>query len=169
VTSVLGAILLAGYMGGAICTHWRVATLSLPRSASASSSGWPLAAEGRLKSLIPLRTSQKRHSDALHRPRHRRCGRRLVLIILILAATKPDTFRVERITTIAAPAEKAFGILSDFHQWGAWSPWEKLDPAMTKTYSGAEKGKGAITAWKGNNKVGKAGWRSWRPSRRPSW
>jgi hypothetical protein len=23
-TSVLGAILLAGYMGGAICTHWRV-------------------------------------------------------------------------------------------------------------------------------------------------
>jgi uncharacterized protein YndB with AHSA1/START domain len=78
----------------------------------------------------------------------------LILIILIIAMTRPDTFRVQRSTTIAAPPEKAFGILNDFHQWGAWSPWEKMDPAMAKTHSGAASGKGAIYVWKGNNKVG---------------
>jgi uncharacterized membrane protein YphA (DoxX/SURF4 family) len=30
-TSVLGAILLTGYMGGAICTHWRVGDAFVPQ------------------------------------------------------------------------------------------------------------------------------------------
>jgi hypothetical protein len=45
-------------------------------------------------------------------------------------------------------------ILDDFHRWRAWSPWEGLDPAMTRTFSGADSGAGAIYAWSGNKKVG---------------
>jgi uncharacterized protein YndB with AHSA1/START domain len=67
-----------------------------------------------------------------------------IAAVLILAATKPDTFRIERSTTINAPAEKIFAVLSDFHQWTNWSPWEHKDPALKRNYSGAERGKGAI-------------------------
>jgi uncharacterized protein YndB with AHSA1/START domain len=77
-----------------------------------------------------------------------------IAVILILAATKPDTFRIERSTTINAPAEKIFAVLSDFHQWTGWSPWEHKDPALKRNYSGAERGKGAIYGWEGNKDVG---------------
>lgn len=74
--------------------------------------------------------------------------------ILILAATKPDTFRVVRTTTIKAPPEKVFAAINDFHSWGAWSPYEKKDPAMKRTLSGAASGKGAMYAWEGDKNVG---------------
>jgi uncharacterized protein YndB with AHSA1/START domain len=78
----------------------------------------------------------------------------VIVIILIIAATKPDTFSVERSTTIKATPEKIFPLLNDFHNWPAWSPWEKLDPAMTRTHSGSPAGQGAIYEWKGNGEVG---------------
>ncbi len=53
-----------------------------------------------------------------------------ILAVLGLATTKPATFRVERSAAISAPPEVVFANLEDFHQWAAWSPWEKLDPAM---------------------------------------
>jgi hypothetical protein len=77
-----------------------------------------------------------------------------IAVILILAATKPDTFRIERSAVISAPAEKIFAVLSDFHQWGGWSPWETRDPNMKRSYSGAERGKGAIYGWEGDKNVG---------------
>ena len=77
-----------------------------------------------------------------------------IAVILILAATKPDTFRIERSTTINAPAEKIFAVLSDFHQWTGWSPWEHKDPALKRNFSGAERGKGAIYGWEGDKNVG---------------
>ena len=77
-----------------------------------------------------------------------------IVVILILAATKPDTFRIERSSTINAPAEKIFAVLSDFHQWGGWSPWETKDPDMKRTYSGAERGRGAVYGWEGDKNVG---------------
>jgi uncharacterized protein YndB with AHSA1/START domain len=77
-----------------------------------------------------------------------------IAVILILAATKPDAFRVERSATINAPPEKIFAVLSDFHQWTHWSPWEHRDPALKRTFGGAERGKGAIYAWEGNKNVG---------------
>ena len=78
----------------------------------------------------------------------------LIAGVLVFAATKPDTFRVQRSASIKAPPEKISAVLSDFHGWQAWSPWEKMDPAMKRSYSGAEKGKGAAYAWEGNGKVG---------------
>jgi uncharacterized protein YndB with AHSA1/START domain len=77
-----------------------------------------------------------------------------IAIILILAASKPNTFSVRRATTVKAPPEKIFGLINDFHQWGTWSPYEHRDPAMKRTYSGAESGKGAVYAWQGNKNVG---------------
>ncbi len=71
-----------------------------------------------------------------------------------LALMQPDTFRVERSALIKAPPEKVFGYLNDFHQWPAWSPWERLDPAMTRAFSGAPRGQGAVYAWSGNDDVG---------------
>ncbi|MDO9119750.1 MAG: SRPBCC family protein [Nitrospira sp.] len=78
----------------------------------------------------------------------------LMAAILIYAATKPDTFRVQRAATIMAAPEKVFGLISDLHQWAAWSPWEKMDPAMKRTYSGAPQGTGAALEWDGNTDVG---------------
>lgn len=54
----------------------------------------------------------------------------LLAAFVVFAATRPDTFRVERAASIKAPPEKIFAILNDFRQWGAWSPWEKKDPAI---------------------------------------
>ena len=78
----------------------------------------------------------------------------LIVAVLVLAATKPDTFQVERSATIRAAPEKLFALIDDFHQWPQWSPWEKLDPEMQRTLTGAPSGKGAIYAWKGNSDVG---------------
>jgi uncharacterized protein YndB with AHSA1/START domain len=78
----------------------------------------------------------------------------LIAALLIYAATKPDSFRIERSTTIKAPPEKVFALINDFHQWEAWSPWEKIDPALKRTYSGAPNGKGAVYEWDGNKDIG---------------
>src|SRR4051812_12932259 len=78
----------------------------------------------------------------------------IIAIILILAAMQPNDFKVVRSTTIKAPPEKIIPLISDFHQWGGWSPWEKMDPAMVRTHSGAAIGKGAVYHWKGNDQVG---------------
>jgi uncharacterized protein YndB with AHSA1/START domain len=78
----------------------------------------------------------------------------LIAALLAYAATKPDTFRVERAASIKAPPEKIFAVLNDFQRWEAWSPWEKKDPAMKRTFSAVTSGKGAQYAWEGNKEVG---------------
>ena len=78
----------------------------------------------------------------------------LIAAVLIYAATKPDSFRIERSTTIKAPPEKISAYLTDFKQWAAWSPWEEKDPTMKRTFSGSANGKGAIYGWEGNKNVG---------------
>ena len=65
-----------------------------------------------------------------------------------------STFTVERTITVAAPPATVYALLEDFRRWPAWSPWENLDPQMTRTYSGAERGTGAVYEWSGNRKAG---------------
>src|SRR5450631_4176110 len=77
-----------------------------------------------------------------------------IAIVLILAATKPDRFSVQRAITVRAPAEKVFPLINDFHQWGNWSPYENKDPAMKRSYSGSASGTGAVYGWEGNKNVG---------------
>ena len=78
----------------------------------------------------------------------------LIAAVLLFATTRPDTFRVERSLAIKAPPDRIFPLLDDFHRWPEWSPWEKLDPAMARTHSGAPRGVGAVYEWRGNAKVG---------------
>jgi uncharacterized protein YndB with AHSA1/START domain len=77
-----------------------------------------------------------------------------IAVVLILAATKPSSLRVQRAVSIKAPPEEIFPLISDFHQWLTWSPYEQKDPAMKRTYGGAERGKGAVYAWDGDKNVG---------------
>jgi len=78
----------------------------------------------------------------------------LVAAVLAIAMTKPDSFRVERKTSIKSSPDKIFPLIDDFHNWSSWSPWERMDPAMRRTHSGAASGKGAVYEWEGNSKVG---------------
>ena len=79
----------------------------------------------------------------------------LVGAVLLYAATKPDTFHVQRSISIQATPEKIFAVLNDFHQTASWSPYEKKDPAMKRAFSGPESGKGAVYQFEGNKEVGK--------------
>ena len=77
-----------------------------------------------------------------------------IAFVLVLASTKSDVFHVERSTSIAAPPERIFPFINDFHAWTAWSPYEDKDPAMQRTYGPVTVGKGATYAWSGNSNVG---------------
>ncbi|KUM23736.1 polyketide cyclase [Mesorhizobium loti] len=79
----------------------------------------------------------------------------IVAAVLIFAATRPNEFVVSRSANIKAPAEAIFPLINGFKHWPTWSPFEKLDPDMRRTLSGAESGKGAAYAWEGNSKAGK--------------
>lgn len=77
-----------------------------------------------------------------------------IALLLIFAATRPDTFRVERSISIKAEPAKVYALLNDFHHFPSWSPWQNLDPGMQTTHSGAPSGQGAVYAWSGNDAVG---------------
>jgi len=87
---------------------------------------------------------------------------RIVLLVLLIAvggvlamaATKPTHYHIERSATISAAPAAVFAHVNDFHAWEAWSPWEKIDPAMKRTFDGPPSGKDATYAWVGNDKVG---------------
>ena len=74
--------------------------------------------------------------------------------ILLYAATKPDSFRVQRTVLINAPPDKIFPLINDIKAWTVWSPYEKKDPAMKRTYGAVTAGKGATYAWEGDKNVG---------------
>jgi uncharacterized protein YndB with AHSA1/START domain len=78
----------------------------------------------------------------------------LVAGLVIYAATRPDEFKVERAAVIAAPPATVYALLEDFRRWTEWSPWEKMDPALSRDHGGAAKGVGAVYGWSGNKKVG---------------
>jgi len=81
----------------------------------------------------------------------------LVLVLGVFAAIvamRPSDFRVERSAVVSAPAPVVFAQVNDLHNWDAWSPWAKLDPAAKQTFDGPRAGTGAAFAWAGNNQVG---------------
>src|SRR4030095_5916067 len=78
----------------------------------------------------------------------------VVAAFLAYASTRPDTLRVQRSATIKAPPDKIYPLITDLRRWSVWSPWEKRDPAMKRTFGGAYSGKGATYVWQGNRDVG---------------
>jgi len=65
-----------------------------------------------------------------------------------------SSFEVTRSTTIQADPARVHDLVDDFHRWTAWSPWEDLDPNLSRTYTGPSSGVGAHYAWRGNRKAG---------------
>ena len=78
----------------------------------------------------------------------------VVAFFVVLGLTGPATFNIVREADYEATPASVFAQINDFHKWVAWSPWEKMDPAMRREYSGAASGVGARYAWVGNKKVG---------------
>ena len=78
----------------------------------------------------------------------------LVAVFVVIVALQPAEFRVERAATMRAPATAPFAQVNDFQNWRAWSPWEKIDPALKRSYEGPRAGAGAQYAWVGNKDVG---------------
>src|SRR3954468_930980 len=79
----------------------------------------------------------------------------LVVLVLLLGgaaayvSTRPDAYHVERSTTVDAPAATVFAQIDDLSIWKEWSPWEKKDPAMKRTFSATSSGVGASYSWEG--------------------
>jgi len=95
----------------------------------------------------------------------------LAVLALLLAgiayiASRPSGFLISRSAVIVAQPEAVFPLLNDFHQWIRWSPYEKLDPNMKRTFDGPESGPGAGYAWSGNGDVGE-GWMKILDARSP--
>jgi len=78
----------------------------------------------------------------------------IVVVFVAVVAMQPSEFRIVRSATISAPAPAVFAQVNDFHNWEAWSPWAKLDPAAKATFEGPSAGTGAIFRWAGNDKIG---------------
>ena len=78
----------------------------------------------------------------------------IVAVLAVVVVLQPADFHVVRSTTINAPPAEVFAQVNDFHNWKAWSPWAKLDPAAKETFEGSAAGKGAIFKWNGNNEIG---------------
>ncbi|HET9694860.1 MAG TPA: SRPBCC family protein [Steroidobacteraceae bacterium] len=77
-----------------------------------------------------------------------------IAALLAYAATRPDTFRVERTTRVAAPPEKIFPLIEDLRANERWSPYYRKDPAARFAYEGPARGVGASCTFEGNREVG---------------
>src|SRR5438874_868448 len=84
----------------------------------------------------------------------------VLILFLVLVATRPSAYHVERKLEVAVPADVVFGVVNDLHQFAATlvlfgSPLVKRDPNMRKTFAGTAAGVGQSYAWSGNKEVGK--------------
>jgi hypothetical protein len=78
----------------------------------------------------------------------------LIVLFVVIVATRPSDFRVSRSAEMSATPIAAFEQVNDFHNWDNWSPWAKLDPNCKNTFEGPSSGRGARFSWSGNNKIG---------------
>jgi hypothetical protein len=78
----------------------------------------------------------------------------IAVLFVIIVAWQPADFCVTRTATVSAPAAVVFAQVNDLHRWEAWSPWEKIDPALKRTFEGSSAGTGTSYSWVGNKKVG---------------
>ena len=67
----------------------------------------------------------------------------LIVGVLVVAAFRPDTFRVERRLRIQAPPATIYGLIQDLHQFNRWNPWLRKEPSAKGEYGGPAAGVGA--------------------------
>jgi uncharacterized protein YndB with AHSA1/START domain len=156
-TAVLGAVLLTGYLGGAIATHTRVGDLFVPQILFGVLIWFGVyLRDPRVRAVLPWR------GDPTTPPvggflagLAKFCLILLVVVLLIAAliAAMPAEFRVARSITIDAPPSKVFEHVNDFKKWEAWSPWLKVDPSAKVTIAGSP-GKDATYKWSSDKNEG---------------
>jgi uncharacterized protein YndB with AHSA1/START domain len=78
----------------------------------------------------------------------------VIVGVLILAATKPDSIHIQRSIEIEAPPDKIFALLNDFRNWSRWAPQDREDSTLKRTYSGSASGEGAVSDWTGTGNTG---------------
>ena len=71
-----------------------------------------------------------------------------------MAAMADETYTIERSLRMDASPERVYQQVADFRRWTSWSPWEDIDPAMQRAFSGSESGAGAVYSWSGNRRAG---------------
>ena len=69
-------------------------------------------------------------------------------VLLLGGLLLSPKYSVSRSVTVNAPADKIYALVADPRRWKEWSAWNRRDPLMTITYSGAPSGSGAVWAWK---------------------
>src|SRR5512140_2020804 len=62
--------------------------------------------------------------------------------------------KAERAVSIAAPPAVVLALISDLRRWPEWSPRERLDPVVRRTYGGPPAGLGSSYYWSGEARVG---------------
>ena len=144
-SSVLGAILLTGYLGGAVATHVRIGEAAFIQVFLGVLvwAGLYLRDE-RLRALLPLRNDSGPVSLLS------KIGIALLAVVFTLVIAvilQPDEFRIVRTATINGSPTDVFAQVNDFHNWKAWSPWAKMDSNTKETYEGPSAGQGAIFKW----------------------
>jgi hypothetical protein len=80
----------------------------------------------------------------------------VVVALLLFAATKPNSFRVQRSITIHASQEKVFSLINDLHSWDSWSEDNAGNGTVQKIHSGPASGVGAAAEWNGSGRAGAA-------------
>lgn len=78
----------------------------------------------------------------------------VIATILASAAAKPDTIDVQRSVTIKAAPAVVFALINDFHNWPRWAPQDRDNATMTRVYSGASSGTGAMSDWTSHGNAG---------------
>lgn len=78
-------------------------------------------------------------------------GAAAVGALLLYAASRPDSFRVERSATVHASPAKLHALINDLHQFNTWNPFEKGDPKAQGHYEGPPAGPGATYRFAGGS------------------
>src|SRR4051812_19989719 len=80
----------------------------------------------------------------------------LVAVLAIVGMFMSPKVHVERSMEMKASPEAIYNQVADLKMWDNWMPWNKMDPAMVKTYGDKTMGEGAKYSWSStNSNVGK--------------
>jgi hypothetical protein len=79
----------------------------------------------------------------------------LLAVVVIIGIIAPSKYAVERQIVINKPKTEVFDYLKSLKNQDDWSVWSKRDPNIKKTYRGEDRTVGFVSAWEGNDEVGK--------------
>src|SRR5688572_25483592 len=71
-----------------------------------------------------------------------------------VTAARPHEFHYQWTVEVEAPVDVVERQLVDLHRWVGWSPYDRVDHDMERTFAGPDSGPGASLAWRGDHRVG---------------